>query len=234
VTPAPDELLGSNSCFTPQIQFFSLSPFSARPHACLQGNLPFEYEDMANMKTTKKKASIPSGDGASAEKPAMEIVAEAAAAIAAPIVAKAAKLKRMIAPKVTAPADASGVAEPVPAPEEPSSKKPVDAKVARPKGMRTRATAPVAETAPAPPPPISGVTRPASKAKPASKPKAAARAGGGTAAPKKNGFTQDDVALRAYFIAQRRHADGRPGNPESDWLEAERELRAEHGLSAPR
>jgi hypothetical protein len=188
---------------------------------------------MAKMKTTKKKASIPPGDGASTEKPAMEIVAEAAAAIAAPIVAKAAKLKRIIAPKVAAPADANGVAEPA-APTEEPLKKPLDAKSAKPKGMRTRATAPVTETAPAPPPPISGVTKPATKAKPASKPKAAARAGGRTTAPKKNGFTQDDVALRAYFIAQRRHAEGRPGNPESDWLEAERELRTEHGLGDPR
>ena len=45
-----------------------------------------------------------------------------------------------------------------------------------------------------------------------------------------NGFTQDDVALRAYFIAEKRQAEGREGNPHTDWLEAERQLRVEHGM----
>jgi hypothetical protein len=43
-------------------------------------------------------------------------------------------------------------------------------------------------------------------------------------------FTSEDVALRAYFIAQCRHAEGAPGTPEGDWLEAERQLRVEYGL----
>jgi hypothetical protein len=38
--------------------------------------------------------------------------------------------------------------------------------------------------------------------------------------------------LRAYFIAQRRHAEGLPGNPETDWHQAESELRAAYGMSA--
>jgi hypothetical protein len=71
------------------------------------------------------------------------------------------------------------------------------------------------------------------EAKPkATKTKAPPRSGSGSTKPKKKGFTNDDVALRAYFIAQRRHAEGRHGNPESDWLEAEAELRAEHGVRA--
>lgn len=41
------------------------------------------------------------------------------------------------------------------------------------------------------------------------------------------GFTADDVALRAYFIAERRQQTGDPGTPEGDWLEAERQLLAE-------
>lgn len=37
-------------------------------------------------------------------------------------------------------------------------------------------------------------------------------------------YTQDDVALRAYFIAEKRQALGLPGDAHSDWVEAERQL----------
>ncbi len=37
--------------------------------------------------------------------------------------------------------------------------------------------------------------------------------------------TTEDVALRAYFIGENRRQRGLPGNPESDWFEAERQLR---------
>ena len=37
----------------------------------------------------------------------------------------------------------------------------------------------------------------------------------------------DDIALRAYFIAERRHKMGWPGDSTSDWVEAERQLKAE-------
>jgi hypothetical protein len=37
--------------------------------------------------------------------------------------------------------------------------------------------------------------------------------------------TTEDIALRAYFIGEHRRHRGLPGNPESDWLEAERQLR---------
>jgi hypothetical protein len=49
------------------------------------------------------------------------------------------------------------------------------------------------------------------------------------AAPKlkKTRFTQDDIALRAYFIAEKRQKDGLQGDAHSDWIEAERQLRAE-------
>lgn len=60
--------------------------------------------------------------------------------------------------------------------------------------------------------------------KPAVKKTAAAKA----AAPKKAAsYTQDDVALRAYFIAEKRRKLGLPGDPHSDWVEAERQLAAE-------
>jgi len=43
----------------------------------------------------------------------------------------------------------------------------------------------------------------------------------------KTAFTNDDIALRAYFIAEKRHKTGQPGDSSHDWLEAERQLLAE-------
>jgi hypothetical protein len=54
--------------------------------------------------------------------------------------------------------------------------------------------------------------------------KAAAPKAAKTAAPKISG---DDIALRAYFIAEKRQQHGLPGNSETDWLEAERQLLSE-------
>ncbi len=42
--------------------------------------------------------------------------------------------------------------------------------------------------------------------------------------------TNEDIAIRAYLIAEARHQQGRSGTPESDWFEAEVQLRAEAGL----
>jgi Protein of unknown function (DUF2934) len=57
-----------------------------------------------------------------------------------------------------------------------------------------------------------------------------------TIAPKtqaKPAFTNDDVALRAYFIAEKRHKAGIPGDAHQDWIEAERQLLAESKKKAP-
>ena len=48
-----------------------------------------------------------------------------------------------------------------------------------------------------------------------------------TGAAKAPAFTSDDVALRAYFIAEKRRHLGQPGSEHGDWLEAERQLLAE-------
>jgi hypothetical protein len=45
------------------------------------------------------------------------------------------------------------------------------------------------------------------------------------------GYTADDIALRAYFISERRRAEGIQGGPEEDWIEAERQLQSEHSSS---
>ena len=49
------------------------------------------------------------------------------------------------------------------------------------------------------------------------------------AAPKKAAtkYTEDDVALRAYFISEKRQHLGLPGDSHADWVEAERQLAEE-------
>ena len=37
--------------------------------------------------------------------------------------------------------------------------------------------------------------------------------------------TSEDIALKAYYLAERRRNLGLPGDPQGDWLEAERQLR---------
>ncbi len=89
-----------------------------------------------------------------------------------------------------------------------------------------------------------GVTAKAVKPTPASKsvvkpaPRAAAKAKvevitrttkpSDTAKPartKSAAISHETVATRAYYIGQNRLADDLPGDPQSDWLEAERQLR---------
>jgi hypothetical protein len=45
------------------------------------------------------------------------------------------------------------------------------------------------------------------------------------------GFEPNDeqIRIRAYFIAERRHRLALPGNADSDWLEAKRQLQVEAG-----
>ena len=40
-------------------------------------------------------------------------------------------------------------------------------------------------------------------------------------------FTTEDISLRAYYLAENRRARGEHGDEASDWIEAERQLRAE-------
>ena len=44
----------------------------------------------------------------------------------------------------------------------------------------------------------------------------------------------EDIALRAYFIAEKRQQQGQPGDSQSDWIEAERQLRAEASGTKPK
>lgn len=72
--------------------------------------------------------------------------------------------------------------------------------------------------------PAKKAAKPAAKKKPAAaKSKPAAK----IVKPATPAYTQDDVALRAYFIAEKRRADGLPGDEHGDWIEAERQLALE-------
>ena len=70
----------------------------------------------------------------------------------------------------------------------------------------------------------------------AAKPKAASRVPAGAkaakTAKKKSAATavrQEDIAFRAYLIAEKRQQLGLPGDSLSDWVEAERQLLGERG-----
>lgn len=63
------------------------------------------------------------------------------------------------------------------------------------------------------------------KAKRPAKPKA-------PAAPAVPAYTREDVALRAYFISEKRRSHGIHGDEHQDWIEAERQLLAESAKPA--
>lgn len=49
---------------------------------------------------------------------------------------------------------------------------------------------------------------------------------------KRPSYSQEDIALRAYFIAERRQAAGITGDSHQDWIEAERQLASEASTTA--
>ena len=75
----------------------------------------------------------------------------------------------------------------------------------------------------------SAAKQPAAEKKAATRPKPSAAKPAAKPAAKAPGFTTDDIALRAYFIAEKRRQNGLPGDEHHDWLEAERQLLAESG-----
>ena len=91
---------------------------------------------------------------------------------------------------------------------------------AKPATPAQRAATPAAASAPAGPKKAAAPKKPAK----ATAPKRAAK--------KAAAFTTDDIALRAYFIAEKRRAGGIPGDEAGDWIEAERQLKAEHAATA--
>ena len=80
------------------------------------------------------------------------------------------------------------------------------------------AAAPAPATKAAAPKKKAAAKKPASKAKKAAVAKVIAA---------KTVITTEDIALRAYFIAEKRQKAGLPGDAHQDWVEAERQLFAE-------
>ena len=88
---------------------------------------------------------------------------------------------------------------------------------AAPKVVKAKkSAAPAAKTAP------KTATKSAAKAK-----SAPAKAAKPTAPEPAPVITQDQIATRAYYIGERRQTMGWPGDPSSDWIEAEAQLIAE-------
>jgi hypothetical protein len=83
-------------------------------------------------------------------------------------------------------------------------------------------------------PTVKAITPPAPKAKltPTRKaaPKAAAKVAEKSMASLRTAVCSEMVALRAYFIGQRRQELGQPGDSTTDWLEAEKQLRGDAGV----
>jgi hypothetical protein len=52
------------------------------------------------------------------------------------------------------------------------------------------------------------------------------------AAKKAVKISSEEIALRAYFISEHRHHHGIHGDAHSDWIEAERQLKAERKKAA--
>ncbi len=51
--------------------------------------------------------------------------------------------------------------------------------------------------------------------------------------PQSPGFTREDIALRAYFISEKRRTAGLPGDEPGDWIVAERQLLSESSAAKP-
>jgi len=76
---------------------------------------------------------------------------------------------------------------------------------------------------------LAKIAKPARKTATAKKkpPVAKAKAAPKPAKPAVPTYTRDDIALRAYFISEKRQAHGLPGDEHHDWIEAERQLAEE-------
>jgi hypothetical protein len=98
-----------------------------------------------------------------------------------------------------------------------TSKPAKTAKSAKPATKAAAAKAPAKKAAAAP----------KSASKPAKPAPAPATAPAKAAKPAQPTVSRDEIALRAYYIGERRQMMGWPGDSSSDWIEAEAQLLAE-------
>ena len=111
------------------------------------------------------------------------------------------------------------------------AKKPTTPKKATPTGVEA---APVKSAIPATKPANVAVSKPAKAKKTVATKATSARVKASPVTKTAAGsrVTPADVALRAYFIAEKRQKSGLPGDSTSDWVEAERQLKAEAAAKA--
>ncbi len=134
--------------------------------------------------------------------------------------------KKNVTPKAAAPAPANAsTSKPAVAP------KPAAPKAATPLPQR-KAEVPQAPS-PMTPPAKPTATKAAEPATPI-KTRAAAKPDGQF--PSSDGATvaaisTSDIAMRAYFISEKRRAEGRAGDESQDWIEAERQIASERGTA---
>jgi hypothetical protein len=100
-------------------------------------------------------------------------------------------------------------------------------KTATPAGVD--AIAPVPDAASAPPPKAKAASSKPKKKRAAPKKKSAPRAtstgsGKASTAPQITEPSDDEIRLRAYFLAERRMKLSLPGDSDHDWIEARRQL----------
>ena len=91
------------------------------------------------------------------------------------------------------------------------------------------ATAPTTDAASSPPPKAKPASPKPKKKRVAPKKKPSPRvlsvdSGGAPAAPQIVEPSDDEIRLRAYFLAERRHKLSLPGDSNNDWIEARRQL----------
>jgi len=86
---------------------------------------------------------------------------------------------------------------------------------------------PAPESTPDTPPPLPKAVKPKKAAAPKAKAAPKVKAAKTEKAAVEIIISNDDIALRAYFIAEKRAQFGWPGDQTGDWVEAERQLRAE-------
>ncbi len=98
---------------------------------------------------------------------------------------------------------------------------PEPAKAAKKKAPAKVAAAPVKTKAP-------GKTKIAPT--PATKPARNTKSAPKSARKKAVEITNEQIAERAYYIGERRQNENLPGDPSTDWIEAEKVLRAEAGM----
>jgi hypothetical protein len=109
----------------------------------------------------------------------------------------------------------------------PKAKKSDSEKITKASPKPVKAAKPAKEKKPKKAEPAAPVVAVKAAPKAAKKPAAAKPVKAPKPAPVEIELSTEEISLRAYYIAERRQAMGWPGDSAHDWIEAERQLKAE-------